>query len=115
MKQFNFEQPYVGLNAIIIKNDKILMVKEADGPYKGKWNFPGGRWDQKETLIAGVSREAREETGLTFKPNAILGLYTKFRNRPSMTVVALQIIFLGNFSGELKILSNDVDFLVFER
>lgn len=44
---------------------KILTIKKSRGPYKGKLDLPGGRPEGTESLIQTLSREIKEETGLT--------------------------------------------------
>lgn len=48
-------------------------------PDHGKWNQPAGWIDVGENPIEAVSREVREETGLSFTPTHILGLYSLVR------------------------------------
>ena len=52
---------------IILKENKILMVKEAKKECHGKWSFPAGHLEQNETIFAGAEREAYEETGCKVK------------------------------------------------
>lgn len=47
--------------AIIIKDDKIFATQRGYGPYKGKWEFPGGKIEQGETPEAALKREIKEE------------------------------------------------------
>jgi 8-oxo-dGTP pyrophosphatase MutT (NUDIX family) len=55
----------VGLTAII-ENEKgeLLLEKRSDN---GRYCFPGGGIDYEEKVLAGVSREVEEETGLKIK------------------------------------------------
>ena len=43
---------------------KILLVKRAYPPFKGKWALPGGYIEYGETAEKAAIREAKEETGL---------------------------------------------------
>jgi ADP-ribose pyrophosphatase YjhB (NUDIX family) len=53
-------------SAVIIKNDKILLMHQI---YKGEdfYNLPGGGLENNETLEQACRREVREETGLKVK------------------------------------------------
>ena len=33
---------HLGVYGLLIENDKILLIKKANGPYKGKLDLPGG-------------------------------------------------------------------------
>jgi 8-oxo-dGTP diphosphatase len=58
------ERPIVGVGAVILDGDRVLLVKRAHDPLKGQWSLPGGAVDVGETLRAAVAREVREETCL---------------------------------------------------
>ncbi len=57
-------KPVVGVGAIILDADKILLEKRRNSPGKGKWSIPGGLVDLGETVEEAVIREVKEETGL---------------------------------------------------
>ena len=57
---------------IIVKNDKVLMVKEAKKQCYGQWNFPAGHVDEFEKITEGAIREAYEETGCKVKLTGVL-------------------------------------------
>ena len=44
---------------------RLLLVKRAHDPGRGKWSLPGGRVEPGETDHMAVVREVREETGLS--------------------------------------------------
>lgn len=68
--------------AIIERNGRFLVVEETDGMHPERvFNQPAGHVEPGETLLEAVVREAREETGLAFTPQAFLGIYhLKARN-----------------------------------
>lgn len=59
-------QPRIGVSIAVrhAHNGHFLFVKRAKEPAKGMWAFPGGRLEFGETMIEGVKRELKEETGL---------------------------------------------------
>jgi ADP-ribose pyrophosphatase YjhB (NUDIX family) len=61
----------------VIENEKeeILMVQEAKDHIKGKWNFPGGGWEDGESILECVKREVLEETGYKVGLTGFLGIY----------------------------------------
>jgi len=65
------EYPIVGVGAVVIVDDKILLVRRASPPGRGKWSIPGGVPEVGEKLRDAVLRELYEETGVKGR---VLGL-----------------------------------------
>lgn len=57
--------PRVGVGAIVISENRILLVKRGIAPGKGLWAIPGGMLKLGETLQECAAREVLEETGIT--------------------------------------------------
>lgn len=58
------------VSAIVVHptDKRILLCKRAMGnPLGGKWEFPGGKVEQGETLLQAIQRELREELGIEIK------------------------------------------------
>ncbi len=53
----------VTIKALIVKDGKILLLKEPK-PLSGKWELPGGGLDFGENIYAGLRREIEEELGV---------------------------------------------------
>ena len=53
----------IGVAVRAVKNQSILLVKEAKGTYQNRWGLPKGRVDGNETPEAAAIRELMEETG----------------------------------------------------
>ena len=51
----------LGVAACLIKESKILLVKEAKGPQKYLWGLPKGSVDKGELPHFAVRRELKEE------------------------------------------------------
>ena len=65
-------RPLVGVGAVVLKGDAVLLVKRAHEPLKGQWSLPGGAVELGETLEAAVAREVSEETGIAVEVGTIL-------------------------------------------
>jgi len=65
----------VGVGAIVLDEDRILLVKRGSEPGKGLWSIPGGVVEAGESLKNAVLRELKEETGIE---GVIEGLYDVF-------------------------------------
>ena len=66
------DRPIVGVGAVIIHEQKVVLVKRGSPPLQGEWSLPGGVVELGETLRAAAEREAREETGLIVKAVEVL-------------------------------------------
>ena len=71
------ELPLVGVGAIIIEGDHVVLVKRAHPPIQGQWSIPGGVLEVGELVREAAIREAREETGLIVEPSELLGVYDR--------------------------------------
>lgn len=85
--------------AVLLKDRKVLLVQEAEAPFRGKWNFPLGKLEQ-ESILEGVVREVKEETGFEIKVTGFLGIY---QNIPSDDLNVVIVMFVAEpVSGQLK-------------
>lgn len=80
------ELPLVGVGAIIIERDRVLLVRRAHPPIQGQWSIPGGVLEVGEMVRDAAVREAREETGLMVEPGELLGVYDRILRDPEQRV-----------------------------
>jgi 8-oxo-dGTP diphosphatase len=59
------DRPIVGVLAVVLRGDRVLVVRRANPPMPGRWGFPGGVLELGETMAQGAMRELLEETGVT--------------------------------------------------
>jgi ADP-ribose pyrophosphatase YjhB (NUDIX family) len=64
MKRLYPDQPVAGVGAVIVHDGKVVLIKRANEPSRGKWTIPGGLVELAESPETAVIREAKEETGL---------------------------------------------------
>ena len=68
------EAPLVGVGAVVVDEGRVLLVRRGREPLKGHWSLPGGLIEVGESLLEGVVREVREETGLIVEPVELIKL-----------------------------------------
>ena len=61
------EYKQLGAYGLIIKNNKILLIKKNGGPYDGKLDLPGGTIEFSERPSEAIKREIIEETGISIE------------------------------------------------
>lgn len=57
-------RPIVGVGAIILDEENVLIVRRGQPPRMGAWSIPGGGVHLGEDLEEACMREVKEETGL---------------------------------------------------
>ena len=61
------EYRHLGAYALIIREEKIVLIKKCGGPYDGKLDLPGGTIEFGETPEETIKRELKEEIGIEVK------------------------------------------------
>ena len=61
--------------AVVCREGKILLQRRSDN---AAWGLPGGILELDETYEEAALREVREETGLTVRLTALLGIYHNY-------------------------------------
>jgi colanic acid biosynthesis protein WcaH len=59
--------PIPCIDLVILKNDKILLIKRKQNPAKDQYWFPGGRILRNESFKEAAIRLAKSEVGLTIE------------------------------------------------
>ena len=66
------EKPIVAVAAVVFRDGRVLAIKRAKDPGKGKWSIPGGRLELGETIYEGVRREVAEECSIEIEIERVL-------------------------------------------
>ena len=71
------DQPVVGVGGVVISDGRALLIRRGSEPLKGEWSIPGGTLEVGETLVEGIQRELREETGLEVKALELIEVFER--------------------------------------
>lgn len=75
MKRDYPDRPIVGVGAVIIHDQRAVIVRRGGEPLAGEWSIPGGVLELGETLRQGAEREALEETGLKVRAGEVIEVF----------------------------------------
>ncbi len=96
-----YKNPKITVDAIITKNENILLIKRKNQPFKDKWALPGGFVEYNETTEETAKREIFEETGLKTNIEKLFGVYSKPDRDPrghTITIVYKLKILCGDLN-----------------
>lgn len=64
--------PKVGAIAVLLRDDKFLLVQRGKDPGRGLWGFPGGHVEMGEAAKDAAVRELFEETQIVAEPIEVM-------------------------------------------
>jgi len=105
---------HIGCYGIIIKDEKIVLIKKACGGYLGKLDLPGGGMEHGEKKEETLKREIMEEAGLIVQSYKLLDVTTntfKWQMKDNLieNLHHIGILFLVEASGSLKTDPDGID------
>lgn len=104
LQEAESKQWSIGVCALIVNEHKeaLLVQRAADDWCAGVWEMPGGGKEKDEDLISCITREVKEETGLTIigKPEFIG--YFDFSHSESTTTKRKFCFQISHVSGTVK-------------
>ena len=74
------DAPRVAVGALVVHQNKVLLILRGEAPAKGMWAVPGGSVNLGETLQAAAEREVLEETGLKIKAGEVIYSFEKIQH-----------------------------------
>lgn len=92
-QKFEYEYPRAAIAAdiIVIANNRILLIRRKNDPYKGMLALPGGFFDPENdcSIEYAAVRELKEETGINLTGLNLFNLYDKKDRDPRHRTVSL--------------------------
>jgi ADP-ribose pyrophosphatase YjhB (NUDIX family) len=87
---------------------RLLLVRRAHEPFKGRWDIPGGFLEEGEHPLEGIRRELREETGLEVEPIEFLGVWMDRYGGDSTAEATLNLYWTARVIGGQPQAADDV-------
>jgi 8-oxo-dGTP diphosphatase len=97
-------KPLVGVGAVIIRENHILLIKRGKPPAEGYWSIPGGAVELGETLASALCREIKEECNLDIEigpPVAVLDSILRDDDKKVLYHYALVDFWVNSVRGKL--------------
>ncbi len=86
------ERPELCVSAVVIDDERLLVVRRGRGRAQGEWAVPGGRVHAGELLAEAVVRELLEETGIEGVCGNLIGVHELLDDDgPHQVVLAYQV------------------------
>jgi len=76
------DRPIVGVGAVIIRGEEVLLARRGKEPAYGEWSIPGGVVKLGERLEYAIKREVREEVNLTIRVEEIVEVLERIFRDP---------------------------------
>jgi len=92
-----YHYPALAVDVIIEQDDRLLLIKRKNEPFKYLYALPGGFVNEYELVEAAAVREIREETSVDIILIDILGVYSKPNRDPRGHVIS--VVFVGKITG----------------
>ncbi|MEE1117175.1 NUDIX hydrolase [Methanosphaera sp.] len=98
-----YKNPALTVDTIIIEDNKVILIKRLNNPFKDHWAIPGGFVEYGEKVEDAAVREAKEETGLDIELTKLVGVYSDPDRDPrghTVTVAFLSKIIGGTLKSD---------------
>ncbi len=86
------KSPALTVDAVVLAEEEIVLVKRQNEPFQGFWALPGGFVEYGETVETAVRREVVEETGLHITLTSLIGVYSDPHRDPRGHVVSVAFL-----------------------
>lgn len=111
-----YRNPALTVDTIIVEDDRAVLIKRLNDPYKNCWAIPGGFVEYGERVEDAAIREAKEETGLDIELCSLIGVYSNPARDPrghTVTVAYLAKITGGKLKSDSD--AKDAKFMAIDK
>jgi len=84
-------------DALIVRDNALLMVQQGKTSSHGLWSFPGGHLEEGESFVHAALREVQEEIGVQLQEYSPYHVYTFSERGVDFELHS----FTGSFTGEI--------------
>jgi len=92
MEKNNRFKIFIAAYLVLIKDGQILLSKRANTGYQdGNFGLVSGHFDGAETAKQCIAREAKEEVGITIKPDNLKVVHVMHRYRPEREYIDIYL------------------------
>ena len=95
---------HVAVGVIVDSANNVLITRRSQRAHQGGlWEFPGGKVEAGESLVAALKRELQEELGISIgRTSALLDIHHDYGDKQ----VLLDVHVVWDYSGEARSLEN---------
>ena len=87
------QKPIIAVGAVVVHQNRILLIRRGKNPAKGEWAIPGGRVELGETMREAAAREIMEETGVSIRPGKLVYFFETIQPDPDGRIRFHYVIF----------------------
>ena len=95
---------HVAVGVIVDSAHNVLITRRSQSAHQGGlWEFPGGKVEAGESLVAALARELQEELGISIgRTSALLDIHHDYGDKQ----VLLDVHVVWDYTGEARSLEN---------
>ena len=106
-----FRNPKATATAIIIKDNKVLLLKRNEEPFKGKWDFCGGYVQENELPEETLKREIKEELNVEVKNLALINNFNGIAYWQKQDFPIITFAYVVEIDGEIKLNDENSEYI----
>lgn len=107
---------HTGIYGVCLEQNKLLCIKKSTGPYRGRYDLPGGSPQKGEGLTETLRREILEETGYTLSTYRNPRVYDAFVKEKTLSYTVHHIMIIYDINRDITIQQKELSkFLDSER